>query len=392
MIKNLFPKLAEIGRIKTGKLGSEHKTRDGKSTYRLPTRLNHFLITTNERDNTGNFAPDLSLMEKIAEQTGEDPGYLTTIPVVLLYDDIDSNLYTTYVAYKGRTLMCQGDGETAIVRASGEERSCPCERLEQDYKGPVKCKIFGRLQVVIQDMDIIGGIWAFRTTSWNSTRDLMGSMILISRIAGRLAGIPLMLKLTPKTVILPTGQATVYTTTLLYQGSPKALIDAAGKIPMIGHENVVLDQTITSEEEAEVQEEFYPPTGAEEDTAANIAEQVKKKKKNRSVKTKTPEKTAAELAQGNKKTQAPEPPEKEFPESPIDTIMQTAKEEKTKAQTKTKALKQAQAQAKTQPESEKEKPPATAQEEKEPVVDEPPSIEEGEILDEPASNSDFGWV
>lgn len=374
MIKNIQAKLCEIGRIKTGKLGQERKTKDGSSTYRLPTRLNHFQVTTNERDETGNFAPNIPLMEKIAGQTGEDPGHLTTIPVVLLYDNIDDNFYTTYAAYKGKTLMCMGDGEQAIVRATGEGKVCPCERLEQDYKGPVKCKIFGRLQVVIQDMDIIGGVWSLRTTSWNSVQDLLGSMILIKRIAGRLAGIPLMLKLTPKTVAIATGQSTIYTTTLLYQGSPKALINAAGNVPMLDHDqDTILDQTLTPEEEDEVADEFYPPTDAEENAAADITEQAKGKKTRGRGKTKPgKEKTAADLAKETKK------------ESPEDIEAALDKAEKAAAAEKAQEPSKEKAPAKAQTEPEKEEPPAGGQEE------EPPVTEEEPIADEEVS--DFGWV
>ena len=376
MIKNLKPKLAEIGRIKTGCLGQERKTRDGKSTYRLPTRLDHYLLTTNERDKTGNFAPNISLMKKIAEKVGESPDHLTTIPVVLLYDDIEDNFYTTYAAYKGRTLMCTGDGEKAIVRNTGEEKSCPCEKLERDYQGPVKCKIYGRLLVVIQDMDILGGVWSLRTTSWNSVQDLWGSMILIKRIAGRLAGIPLTLKLTPKTVVLPTGQTTVYTTTLLYQGSTTALIDTADKIPMIGHDRDVSDQAITPEEESEIQQEFYPPTDADEDQAASVTKQTQ-----------------------GKETEKPEEPAKAKEPTAADLAKKTKQAEDAKKKRQAKAQAQAAAKKKKEDaeiaEAEASKKEATKTTEAEQQTEEPASeapIEEGEVLDEEPSDDSFGWV
>lgn len=405
MIKNLKVKLLEIGKIKCGKLGQERSTRDGKNTYRLPTKLKHFLVTTTQRDETGNFTPDVALMKQIAETVNEPWDHLISIPVYLIFNSIDENFFTTYTCYKGKSLICTGNGETATDLTTGEEISCPCPRLDKDYKGPTKCKIYGRLNMVLQNMDICGGSWVLRTTSWNTVQDILGSLMLIQKIAGRLAGIPLMLKLFPRTVQLPTGQATVYTTSLIYMGSPYALAEEARQHPMLEHsETLAPDQDITPDEEEEIQEEFYPPSGAEEDEAAGLTEQAHKKRKTRGsvslspdkpAKTKAAsvspsrdkpkEKTAADLAQENmnqkvkdeigklekasvslsRDKNAEGEKEEEFPESPIDTALKTAKKEKVRV-VKEKA-------------EVKEKPP----------IEETP-IPGEEVVDGPPE--DFGWV
>lgn len=254
------PRLAEHGKIKIGKLGEERTTRDGKGKYRLPTKLDHFIITTTERDNTGNFTPNVPLMRNVGALVNEPPARLTKIPIYLLFDDMDSNFYTTFNCYRGKTLICQGDGETAVKTETGEEVKCPCPLLDKDYEGKTPCKPYGRLSVIIQDMDIVGSVWVYRTTGWNSVQDLLGSLLLVKRIAGRMSGIPLILKLMPKTVQLKRGPATIYTASIIYEGSIPALAEAARNLPMIGHdESMMPDQAISEAEEIEIAEEFYPP-------------------------------------------------------------------------------------------------------------------------------------
>ncbi len=358
MIKNLKVKLLEIGKIKCGKLGQERSTKDGRGTYRLPTKLKHFLVTTTQRDETGNFTPNIAIMKQIAETVNEPWDHLTSIPVYLIFNSIEENFYTTYTCYKGKTLICTGDGETATNFTTGEEISCPCPKLDRNYKGPTKCKIYGRLNVVLQNMDICGGSWVLRTTSWNTVQDILGSLMLIQKIAGRLSGIPLMLKLFPRTVQLPTGQATIYTTSLIYMGSPYALAEEARQHPMLEHnETIAPDQGITPEEETEISEEFYPPPEAEKDEAANIEAQAHKTRE-----AKEEEPTAAELA---KESSAPE------------------KREKAKAKGKKSTRKKAPAPASELKTEQKEygeglPPKGPLPEDDEPIPDEPPT--------------DFDWI
>ena len=377
MIKNLRPKLCEQGKIKIGKLGDKRTAKDGKSTYRLPTKLDHFLITTTERDDSGNFIPNVPLMEQIAEMVNEKADHLTTIPVYLLFDDIDSNFYTTYNCYQGKSRICTGDGEKAVILKTGEEITCPCPRLDQDYKGHTPCKPYGRLNVILQCMDIVGGAWVYRTTGWNSVQDILGSLLIIQNRAGRLAGIPLVMKLFPKTVQRPRGPVTIYTVSLIYQGSFLALAGEAKKQPMIIHDkDLTPDQTIEVEEETEIQEEFFPPeteTERAEATAGAVTEKIKESAEKK-------EPTATELAKATKQT---EDAKKEKQEKAKATAV--AKKEKAR-------VKKEQAKAAAE-----EKAPETEQEAGEDTFGEissegEPAIDEEEVLDEPVSDSSFGWV
>ena len=380
MIKNLRPKLVECGKIKIGNLGELRQTKNKEGTYRLPKKLDHFLITTTERDDTGNFIHNTSLMKEVAEVVNEPAGHLTTIPIYLLFDDIDSNFYTCYNCYQGKTRICTGDGEKAVILKTGEEITCPCPRLAPEYDGKTPCKPYGRLNIILQTMDIIGGVWVYRTTGWNSVQDILGSLLIVKRQAGKLSGIPLVMKLFPKTVQRPHGPVTVYTVSLLYRGSFLALAEEAKQRPMIAHDdNLVPDQTIETGEEEEIQEEFFPPeteterAGVDAETVAKGVSFPSHKEMKESVEGKEP--TAADLAKKAKQK-----------------IEDTKRKSQERAATARKKAEVAAAVAAAEA-SKKEATKTTdaEQQTEEPPPGEAPPDEEGKV-GEPASEPEFGWV
>lgn len=272
-VKGLIPQLAERGKIKIGMKGKETTSSKGK-TFSQPLKLDHFLITTMQRDATGNLIKDLPLMQKL-NPNGDK---LVEIPVRLLYDDIDLNFLTRYACYKGNRCWCSGDGERA-QRLNGTSQyqpvACPCERLNPYYEQQDKCKTLGTLQALIEGTDRIGGVWKFRTTSFNSVNAILSSLALIQTITGGiLAGIPLKMVLSPKTVTVPsTGQnMTVYVVSLEYRGSEQELAEIGyntakrridNKIRMEGIEDqarklLVGPQEESLDEQQETGEEFYP--------------------------------------------------------------------------------------------------------------------------------------
>ncbi|MDD2900799.1 MAG: hypothetical protein PHU44_00020 [Syntrophales bacterium] len=271
-IKNLVPRLAERGKIKIGEKGEIKTSQQGKQ-FAQPKKLDHFLVTTMQRDAAGRMLPDLELMRKLAPQGGK----LKELPVMLLYNDPDINFQTRYACYTGNRLWCCGDGEGA--QRLGEDGKyqtvpCPCLRLESNYAGKDKCKPNGTLQVLLQGVDRTGGVWKFRTTSWNSVHSIMSSLKLIQAITGGvLAGIPLKLVLSPKTVTIPgTGQnMIVYVVSLEFPGTEQELAkigydiakrraDHRAKMDQIEAEarKALEHLEETPEEMREVQEEFYP--------------------------------------------------------------------------------------------------------------------------------------
>jgi len=286
-VKGLTPQLAERGKIKIGEKGEMKTSSQGKQ-FALPRKLDHFLITTMQRDAAGRLMPDVALMARLKPEGGK----LTEIPVRLLYDDIDLNFPTRYACYKGSRCWCSGDGETA-QRLTGEngkyqEVPCPCERVDPYYQGQDRCKILGTLQVLIEGTDRIGGVWKFRTTSWNTVNAILSSMALIKTITGGpLAGIPLYLVLSPKTVTVPTtGQnMVVYVVSLEYRGTEESLAEMGYQIARRRIEHQVKMEQIEAEarrllippqaeppeEQAEVAQEFYPESADPESPATSSA-------------------------------------------------------------------------------------------------------------------------
>ena len=302
-VKGLTPQLAERGKVKIGEKG-EMKTSQGGRQFAQPRKLDHFLITTMQRDAAGRLLPDAGLTARLKPESGK----ITEIPVRLLYDDIDLNFPTRFACYRGNRCWCSGDGEWA--KRIGEGRvddptvspgyrqaqateygrvPCPCERQDPFYQGQDRCKILGTLQVLIEGTDRIGGVWKFRTTSWNTVNAILSSLALIKTITGGpLAGIPLHLVLSPKTVTVPaTGQnMVVYVVSLEYRGPESKLAELGYDIARKRMEHRVKMEQIEAEarrlllppqaespdEQEEVAQEFYPEAAASEPEAEEKVE------------------------------------------------------------------------------------------------------------------------
>ena len=179
MIKNLTPRLPEMGGIRTGTKGEEVVSGDGKK-WRLPKRLSHYLITTPERDEKGTLILDTDLMESLKHSDKaivDADGNLTGIPIRLLYNDISLNFPTRYACYTGNKCVCSGDGEKAKTR-DGREVKCPCKQLEPTYEGKDKCRANGRLTCIIDGASMFGGCYVLRTTSINTVKQILGSLLL----------------------------------------------------------------------------------------------------------------------------------------------------------------------------------------------------------------------
>jgi Recombination directionality factor-like len=216
MIKGLVPTLPEQGKIKIGAKGREIESKSGNK-FQPPMRLDHFVITTMARGADENFLIDQDVHAKLGERPKE-------IPIRLLYDDPSLNFPTRYACYAGRSLWCAGDGETAS-RVTKEGRpnetvQCPCPRKDPGYKGTDKCKMNGVLSAMIEGAGNLGGVWKFRTTSYNSIVGIMSSLAFLRSITGGvLANIPFKLVVQPKQGTDPTGKpVTVHVVRLLFAG------------------------------------------------------------------------------------------------------------------------------------------------------------------------------
>ena len=122
------------------------------------------------------------------------------IAITLPFDDIDMNFFTSFQYYHGKKCICQGDGITAIridkndVSNQAECNPDKCEHLESG-----KCKVSGILSCHIKASMEIGGVYRFRTHSWNSVSNILASLKYFSdNTNGILQGLPLKLKFLKK--------------------------------------------------------------------------------------------------------------------------------------------------------------------------------------------------
>jgi hypothetical protein len=270
-VKNLVLGLSEHGKIKAGKKGKMTKSKGGKE-FRPPEKLDHYIITTNERDTNGDYIIDEPLMEKLKKNgaitRGETLGEIIGIPGRLLYNDPDLNFSTRYAKYTSGKCVCHGDGVRGNPIGIDKPIKCPCSDLENG-----SCKINGKLHFVIEGYENLGGCHVLRTTSMNTVRSILGSMELLkAATGGLLAFLPLHLFLSPKTVMVPaTGQTVkVYVSSLIFRGTiddlqTRALEMAKQKAQYLAQMEEIetrarrLIEFIESpEDEEDIQHEFYP--------------------------------------------------------------------------------------------------------------------------------------
>lgn len=206
-IQGISPRMAEIGKIKIG----EHTGKKVGNTL-LPGRLEHFRVTTTEKDKQKlNFLPDESVMAAI----GEEP---TEVPIILPFDDVDMNFQTSYALYAGRQCICRGDGKKADMLFLKDGKTQAYQLLDEDQNGDtvqknerrpifcdpvncpnrlpdaknvIKCKPNGRLICIIPASKRLNGYFFFRTTSYNTISFILGAMDdMKEQTGGILRGIP----------------------------------------------------------------------------------------------------------------------------------------------------------------------------------------------------------
>jgi hypothetical protein len=289
-IQGIEPILPEIGKIKIGCLNTDNpkQTKDGKTWY-PPKKFDHFVVTTLDRDATGNFRKD----EEVHKIIGEEP---KSIPIIFIYDDPSLNLFTRYASFEGHRLFCCGDGVTAVRKDKGKdpiEIKCPCILLDPDYKGENKCKFNLRLSCLITPVEKFGGVWVFRSTSYLMTMGLMNQMRLYDQATARhIAGIPFELVLAPQTSTARDGkQHTNQIVSINFKGSILQLREKVqlqlSKNTEFFHnvklleekqkESIVIDDVMFPEgEQEEIAAEFYPP---EEEHINTETEKSKRKKR-----------------------------------------------------------------------------------------------------------------
>jgi hypothetical protein len=190
MIKGLAVTPPVLGRISIGKVVE-------KNGKRLPEKDDQFTITTQvqSRDGWVVHPYDADLRQKLS---GEK---LRSIPVRMLFNDPDLNLraeYSLFHRQNGRPL-CVGNGESCRRYGDAGVQTLPCPSPEgcELAKGGL-CKPYGRLNVKVGDDDDLGS-FIFRTTGYNSIRNLTARLHYYQAVSGNLlACLPLQLRLRGK--------------------------------------------------------------------------------------------------------------------------------------------------------------------------------------------------
>ena len=215
-------RMSEIGRIKIGGLEDRVRRTSSGKEWQAPVKYEHFVVTTMERDKSGNFVKD----EAIHSVIGDSPRELG---IRLLYNDIELNFRTELAFYQGKTCLCRGDGEVAqrVDKETGEvtEVACPCSKMNEK----MGCKPHGLLNCLLEQCTLCGGVHRFATTSWNTIKGIISSLKFISACTGgKIAGLPLKLKYTKKATITKDGQSTTIPVIMIvYDGNPVQMLEAA---------------------------------------------------------------------------------------------------------------------------------------------------------------------
>lgn len=214
------PQVCEIGKIKIGGKGDERKSQSG-GTYRMPAKYDHFVITSLNRNQAGDFIRDDELMKSlVADGWGDPDGKLRRIPISLLSNDIEDVMQAAWVWYEGKKVAARSDGVTLTKFFNGKEWLKVPEEVEwkpeyaelRDSKGSPRFKLHTIFNCVISVRQAHwGGVYKFRSTSRITASQLAGSLLEIKQLTcGVLRGMPLRLVMRPMQVAPEGKPTTVY--------------------------------------------------------------------------------------------------------------------------------------------------------------------------------------
>lgn len=280
----MAPRPTEIGKIKIGrKVGPARQSASG-GEWRRPTKLDHFIVTTRTRGTDGNFVRDDWVHRPESQGgLGEKP---TELPVRLMYDEPTENLQSSMVQYDGRTRVAECDGIEVRNLQTGE-----CSPCLLAAGGKCNCKPYARLSVILEAGRYYGGFHVFRTTSWESTRNLQTALGMFHTQFGILAGLRLSLVLYPATVEYQDGDGnrrstTAYMVTLVMRGGFDEAAQLAAEAAqyklgtmqqrkLLAAATVEMLDSIDEAEGAELAEEFWPPDDIAGDDEGELVDAAK---------------------------------------------------------------------------------------------------------------------
>lgn len=285
MLKGLMITPPVVGRIMIGKVVEING-------QRLPQKDDQFTLTTQLHNREGWLRHPLDAT--LREQQG---GKLRHIPVRLLFNDPLLNLRAQYSLFDRDTArpLCVGDGEHCrrLTREGVVSLPCPAPEACELAQGG-RCKPYGRLNVLIGDDDPLGS-FIFRTTGFNSIRTLAARLQYFHAFSsGRLAFLPLALRLRGKSTRQSFGTPIFYVDLTLRddlsvaETLEQAKTLEAERIEM-GFDQAALDQAArqglangafedSTEEAPDVIDEFYsdpsPPATAVDTLSAKLKDRL----------------------------------------------------------------------------------------------------------------------
>ena len=211
MLKGLAITPPVVGRISIGRVVE----RNGK---RLPEKDDQFTLTSQVQNRDGWVLHPLD--EQLRKESG---GKLRSIPIRLLFNDPALNLRADYSLFDRSTgrPVCVGNCETCR-RTSGKDgvETLPCVGPDVCPFAEGECKAYARFNVVIGDgEDDALGSFVLRTTSFNTIRTLAARLQYFSAVSGgRLACMPLEMKLRGKSTTMSFRQAIYYVDLVVRSG------------------------------------------------------------------------------------------------------------------------------------------------------------------------------
>lgn len=190
-----------------------------------PERLDHFIFCTrNKRGSDVVWDEDAGITEQLKKLYGENP---REVEIVFLDDQIDNIFRTSLAWWKATECYCRGD----IVQIEGNFAMQAIRRTEkhpegEPWPGPYKysagekkgqpvepcgdgcpdiergdCKPSADAYFVFAKLPMLGAVCRLHTTSYRSIRNIHAGLQQIRTITGgRLAGIPIRLKVDPEKI------------------------------------------------------------------------------------------------------------------------------------------------------------------------------------------------
>lgn len=271
MLKGLAITPPVVGRISIGRVVE----RNGK---RLPEKDDQFTLTSQVQNREGWVLHPLD--EKLRKEA--EGHKLRSIPVRLLFNDPTLNLRADYSLFDRTTgrPVCVGNGESC--RRSGTEgvATLPCPSPDGCAFSKGDCSPYARLNVAVGEEDALGS-FVLRTTSFNTIRTLAARLQYFHAVSGgRLACMPLELKLRGKSTAMSFRSAIYYVDLVVRSGisleeaiSEARQLDASRRTH--GFDQAALDQAAhqgfangafeeLAEDVPSVVEEFYSNCDAED--------------------------------------------------------------------------------------------------------------------------------